>query len=222
MTHHLDCWSLMLSCGCQCKVVLKDSFSQSPNVYLASELSSLQWHKPSVSGGTTAAKSRNGRQQVSFWRPCRHKAARHVLLCLRQLLDPAVSLPPGTATGRCSRQSHRVPGSLHDGLVPHALELWPAAAWPLHATNSSRCALLLLCWAVLWSFGLQLLGQSMPPTKPGALSCWFVKPAACAVQHWFATSLCFVALLDSYLANPCHLLSQVHSPAGLLGCALKT
>ena len=76
---------------------------------------------------------------------CRHETACDVLLRLRQLLDTAVSLPPGAATGCCSRPSYRLPGSLHDGLVPHAVELWPAAAWPVHATNSNRCALLLLC-----------------------------------------------------------------------------
>ena len=98
-----------------------------------------------LSRGCQGKFSLKDRQQLSFWQPCRHKAACHVLLRLWQLLDPAVSLPPGAATGCCSRQSYRLPGSLYDGLVPHALELWPAVAWAVHATNSTRCALLLLC-----------------------------------------------------------------------------
>ena len=80
---------------------------------------------------------------------------------------------------------------------------------------------------VVFHIGLQLAcvlelrftvtGQSMPPTQPGALSCCCVEPAACAVQHWLATSLCFGASLHTYVANPCHLLTQVRSPAALLG-----
>ncbi len=94
------------------------------------------------------------------------------------------------------------------------LALLPAAAAD-RATG--YLALFMMGWSpMLWSFGLQLLGRSMPPTQPGVIfSCCF-RPAVCAVQHWLATSLCFGALACSCLAGPCHQINEVRSPTVVL------
>jgi len=112
------------------------------------------------------------------------------------------------------------------------LALLPAAAAD-RATG--YLALFMMGWSpMLWSFGLQLLGRSMPPAQPGALSCCCVRPAACAVELRLvstrpvhatnsarcallllcqASSLCCGTLACNYLAGLCHLISQVRSSA---------
>ena len=118
------------------------------------------------------------------------------------------------------------------------LALLPAAAAD-RATG--YLALFMMGWSpMLWSFGLQLLGRSMPLTQPGVLFFTCVRPAACAVILWLTTTwprymppnqpgvlssgcvrLRFGALACSHWAGPCQLLSLVRSPTVVLGCALE-
>ena len=109
------------------------------------------------------------------------------------------------------------------------LALLPAAAAD-RATG--YLALFMMGWSpMLWSFGLQLLGRSTPPTQSGVLFFCCVGPAACAVEDWLAVvgwfvpaaqpgalcsccvRLCCGTLAFNYLAGLRHLLSQMRSPA---------
>ena len=81
------------------------------------------------------------------------------------------------------------------------LALLPAAAAD-RATG--YLALFMMGWSpMLWSFGLQLLGRSMPPTQPGVL-------------FFSCVRLCFGALACSCLAGPCHQVNQVCSSSVVL------
>lgn len=76
---------------------------------------------------------------------CRHEAAGDVLLCFWQFPHPPFGVPAGTATRGGCRQGHRVPSPLHDGLVPHAVELWPAALGKKYAGKPARYIHIFLC-----------------------------------------------------------------------------